>query len=393
MSKVKAILMKKKILITGGAGFIGSHLIPLLSNYDLYIVDSLLPQVHGENADFKKIQNYPFVQECIKANINEFHTYSHLLSQVDIIIHLAAYTGTGQSMYQLAAYFENNVTGTAQLLQAIAEHGKKVEKIILSSSRAVYGEGAYISKKYNRVSPPTRKKENLEKGKFSPVYLEDEELSIAATKESDPLQPVSVYGMTKLLQEQLVNNYCFQNTQTNAIVFRFQNVYGPGQSLANPYTGVLGIFSNLMRKNLPIEIYEEGKIARDFVFVGDVVSTIVESIHNEAFDGKTINLGSGELSKLTDVAYLMKSKIGSDSSIQLTTQFRLGDIAGNYADNSLLKSIYPFEPTSLSIGMKKYTDWILQQPIDNNSIDVFRDSIGVLKENGLMGSAIVKDHP
>lgn len=385
--------MKQKILITGGAGFIGSHLIPLLSAHELYIVDALLPQVHGENADFKIIQAYPFVKECIKANINEVHTYSHILLQVDCIIHLAAYTGTGQSMYQLANYYENNVTATAQLLQAIGEHGKQVKKIILSSSRAVYGEGAYLSKKYNRVCPASRKKEDLESGKFNPIYLEDHALKITTTKESDLLQPVSVYGMTKLLQEQLVLNYCFQNIQTNAIIFRFQNVYGPGQSLLNPYTGVLGVFSNLMRNNLPVEIYEDGHLTRDFIFVEDVVSMIFQSIQQEAFNGKIINLGSGELSKLTEVAYLLKSLLGSDSSIQLTPQFRLGDIAGNYADNCLLQSIYPFKPTSLTIGMKKYADWIQQQPIAFNTIELIKDSIGALKEKGLIGTATVKDHP
>jgi len=295
-------------------------------------------------------------------------------------------------MYQLSSYYENNVTGTAQLLQATSEHGKQVEKIILSSSRAVYGEGAYLSKNNKRVCPATRKKEDLAMGKFSPIYLEDKVLSITATKESDVLQPVSVYGMNKLIQEQLVTNYCFQNTNTKAIIFRFQNVYGPGQSLANPYTGVLGVFSNLMRSNLPVEIYEEGQLARDFVFVDDVVLMILESLQNEAFDSNTINLGSGELSKLIEVAYLLKSLLGSDSSIQITPQFRLGDIAGNYSDNSFLKTICSFEPTSLQNGMKKYVDWIQQQPIDINTIEHIRDSIEALKENGLMGTAIVKDH-
>ncbi len=384
--------MKQSILITGGAGFIGSHLIPLLQDYEIYIVDSLLPQVHGENADFKAIQVYPFVIECIQADINDLSTYSHILSKVDYIIHLAAYTGTGQSMYQLSTYYKNNVTGTEQLVHAIGEHGKKVKKIILSSSRAVYGEGAYLSNKYNRVCPAVRKKEDLEKGKFGPVFLDDELLSITATKESDLLQPVSVYGMNKLLQEQLIANYCFQNTQTKAIIFRFQNVYGPGQSLSNPYTGVLGVFSNLMRSNLPIEIYEDGQLARDFVFVDDVVLMILESLQNDAFNGNTFNLGSGELSKLIDVAYLMKSLLGSNSTIQITPQFRLGDIAGNYADNNLLKTIYPFNPTSLQNGMKKYVDWIIQQPINTNTINQIRDSIEVLKENGLLGTAIPTNH-
>lgn len=379
--------MKQRILITGGAGFIGSHLIPLLSNYELYIVDALLPQVHGENANFKSLQQYPFVKEYVHANITDVSAYEYLLPQVDYIIHLAAYTGTGQSMYQLNTYYENNVTATAQLIKAIEQHGKQVKKIILSSSRAVYGEGAYISKKYGRVCPPSRKKEDLAKGKFNPVYLDDDALTIAATQENDLLQPVSVYGTNKLMQEQLISNYCFHNSQTKAVIFRFQNVYGPGQSLSNPYTGVLGVFSNLMRSNLPIDIYEHGNLVRDFVFVEDIVAMIVESITNHAFDGAILNIGSGELSKLKSVAELLKTLLSSTSSIEITSQFRLGDIAGNYADNSRLNSIYPFKPTSLAAGLKKYADWILEQEIKASSLQLIQDSFTELKETGVLGAA------
>lgn len=384
--------MKQRILITGGAGFIGSHLIPILSNYDLYIVDALLKQVHGENASFTSIQQYSFVKECVQANIADVSAYEHLLSQVDYIIHLAAFTGTGQSMYQLNAYYENNVTATAQLIKAIEQHGKQVKKIILSSSRAVYGEGAYMSEKYGRVSPPCRKKEDLAIGKFSPVHLEDDALTIVATCENDLLQPVSVYGTNKLMQEQLISNYCFHNTSTKAVIFRFQNVYGPGQSLQNPYTGVLGVFSNLMRSNLPIDIYENGNLVRDFVFVIDIVSMIVESITNHAFDNTILNIGSGEFSKLTSVAELLKMLLSSDSSIKVTAQFRLGDIAGNYADNSLLTSIYPFKPTGLAAGLKEYADWILEQEIKSSSLQLIQDSFSELKQSGVLGAANSANH-
>ena len=304
--------MIKNVLISGGAGFIGSNIaIKLIDKgFNVTILDSLSPQIHSEDPynnsfTFKRVLSSD--ARFIKGSVTIREDWRKALIGQDIVIHLAAETGTGQSMYQIEKYNEVNVMGTALLLDILTNEENGIQKIIVASSRAIYGEGKYHCILHGEVYPETRIESDLSNKDFEckcPVCGGAVELM--PTDEESLYKPTSVYGLSKQTQEQMVL-IVGKSLNIPAIAFRYQNVYGPGQSLSNPYTGILSIFSTQLKNNNPINIFEDGKESRDFVFIDDVVNGTIAGLLNSDADYKVINIGSGEVTDVLTVAKLLKS--------------------------------------------------------------------------------------
>ena len=261
-----------KVLITGGAGFIGQHLVRFLVERGLSvtILDNFLPQVHGPGG--KLSEDLAARVRLVHGDVADPIAMQDALKGVGRIVHLAAETGTGQSMYEVGRYARTNLEGTAQIFEVLAKSpNHKVDRIVVASSRAVYGEGAYRCERDGVVYPVPRSSAEKQSGYFDPFCpLCKKTCTAAATPESAPPQPSSFYGLTKLTQEQMVLLFG-QVFGIPSVALRYQNVFGPGQSLQNPYTGILAIFSNLARVGQPIRVLEDGRESRDFVYIDDMV--------------------------------------------------------------------------------------------------------------------------
>jgi len=374
------------ILVTGGAGFIGSNLVLKLINkgYNVRVLDNLSKQIHGENPEesilYKSIKKKV---EFIRGDVRNIDIWNSALVNIDVVVHFAAETGTGQSMYEINKYTYVNVNGTASLLDYITNIKHSVKKIIIASSRAIYGEGKYKCNEHGVVYPLTREAVDMEKGDFEvkcPICNKD--VSILPTDEESKIHPISVYGITKQVQEELVL-VCCKSLGIPAISFRYQNVYGPGQSLQNPYTGILSIFSTCLMNNKPINIFEDGKESRDFVYIDDVVSATIKGIESEISGCMTVNVGNGIPTNVLTVAEALKNLYKSQSEITISGNYRLGDIRHNVADITILKKKLGYIPTvSFTDGIKNFTDWVRGQDIKNED-NYYEKSIVELKEKGL----------
>ena len=275
-------------------------------------------------------------------------------------------------MYMINQYNEVNIMGTSNLLQAISSLGNKsnVKKIILSSSRSVYGEGKYKCPKCGIVYPAARKREKMQLGDFD-MYCDDcgHKLEKQLTSEDSMIKPASLYAYTKYAQERMLQTMC-PALGLDYTIFRFQNVYGVGQSLKNPYTGILSIFSTLMLENKPINIFEDGLESRDFINVVDTATAVIQSINETKSNSEIINIGSGVGTSVIEIAQFLKKAYNSNSGINITGDFRIGDIAHNIADISKAKSILGFEPKiSLEQGLRQFCDWVIGQSIDNGGYE------------------------
>jgi len=357
--------MGKKVLITGGAGFIGSNLsLKLLDKgYEVVVLDNLLPQLHGNKEDSLLFNSIKGKVEFIEADVRDRVALRSALSGVSVIVHLAAETGTGQSMYEVDRYVDVNCRGTAILLELLQSGGNKVEKVILSSSRAVYGEGKYRNKKGEIIYPVSRSEKNMSAGKFEPVGQNEEELELMATDELSAISPLSIYAVTKFNQEQYLRIIC-SALGIPSVIFRFQNVYGPGQSLKNPYTGILSIFSTQIKNKSAINIFEDGLETRDFVFIDDVVEAIILGIEKKEADNEIFNVGSGVATNVLHVAQTLKNYYQSDIEIKVTGNYRVGDIRHNYADISRIGKLLGFVPSvDFETGLKRFANWVNRQQI------------------------------
>ena len=243
--------MSQKVLITGGAGFIGSRLAHRFSQagFEVVVLDSLSPQVHGANPDEDSslLKRTKEVARVIEGTVTSKDDLRDSLDGVSLVVHLAAETGTGQSMYEIDRYVATNVGGTSKLLEILVNEEHAVRRIVVASSRSIYGEGAYKADDGTTVYPPHRSEADLDAGRFDVTLGDLGPLTMVATGEDAKLHPSSVYGITKQMQESLVMTVA-PTAGVEAVSLRYQNVYGPGQSLANPYTGILSIFSNLIRQ-------------------------------------------------------------------------------------------------------------------------------------------------
>ena len=366
----------KKILVTGGSGFIGAEIVNQLYNmgrWDVTVLDCMSEQIHGK--EWRQSYLYKSIEgKCsfIKGSVCELDTVMDAINDCEYILHLAAETGTGQSMYQINQYNETNVMGTSNLLQAISLAGKnsKVKKIILSSSRSVYGEGRYDCPNCGVIYPDSRNKERMLSGDFN-FYCPNcgQKMSLLPTTEDSEIKPVSLYAYTKYAQEMMLKTMC-PAMGINYTLFRFQNVYGVGQSLKNPYTGILSVFSTLMLENKPVNIFEDGLESRDFVNVRDIARGVIDSIENDKSNEETINLGSGINTSVIEIAEILKKHYGSSSEIKITGDFRIGDIAHNKADITRAREILNFTPTiCLEDGLKEFCSWVVRQDKDNSGYE------------------------
>jgi dTDP-L-rhamnose 4-epimerase len=376
--------MQKKILITGGAGFIGSKLANRLSKngHQVRVLDCLSPQVHG--SDPKKSSLFLTLNkeiEFIYGDVTHREDLTKALSGVDTVVHLAAETGTGQSMYAIQQYSDVNIGGTALLLDVIANNQLPITKIIVASSRAIYGEGKYHCKQHNFIFPYQRKEEAMAVGDFS-VYcpLCNLPADVVATDEDSPAKPCSVYGVTKFTQEQMVLTVG-KALGISAIALRYQNVYGPGQSLSNPYTGILSIFSSRIRNKSSINIFEDGNESRDFVFIDDVVSVTAMAVEFSERVVDTYNVGSGTPTDVKSIAETLQKLLQQKVETKISGQFRIGDIRHNFADLKKVKDKFSFEPTvKIEKGLAIFADWV---KTEHTQIDHYEESLEELKVKGL----------
>lgn len=375
----------KHVLITGGAGFIGQRVARALLNHgtQVRILDNFSPQIHATEILPGDLSEQV---ELIKADVRDRDAMAQALQGVDGLIHLAAETGTGQSMYEIDRYFSVNVQGTATMLDLLQNTNcaPDLNNIVIASSRAVYGEGAYHCAIHGMVFPEQRTRLHMSAGAFEPLCpVCSSSVSLLPTPESSPFMPMSMYGLTKQVQEQAV--LMFARTRgINGFGLRYQNVYGPGQSLKNPYTGILAVFSNLARQNQGIEIYEDGLESRDFVYIDDVVEATVRSInYSDQFVG-ALNVGSGQSTSVMTVAEEIKAYFYSDSTIKVTGAFRIGDIRHNIADVSRLEQVLDFVPSvQFKQGLANFLDWAAEQAPEDKA--AYTRSVNELAARGLMG--------
>ena len=366
----------KKVLVTGGSGFIGAEIVNQLYNtggWEITVLDSMTEQIHGK--DWGNSYLYKTIEgKCrfIKGSVCDLSIVQDAIRDCEVVLHLAAETGTGQSMYRINQYNETNVMGTSNLLQAISVLGSesKVKKIILSSSRSVYGEGKYECPYCGVVYPDGRSKAKMLDGDFN-FYCPNcgEKLILLSTTEDSAIKPASLYAYTKYAQEMMIRTMC-PAMDIEYTIFRFQNVYGVGQSLKNPYTGILSVFSTLMLDNKPVNIFEDGLESRDFINVKDIAAGVITAIDEPKSNRETINLGSGINTSVFNIAEILKKHYGSSSEIKVTGDFRIGDIAHNKADIKKAEEILDFKPmVGLDDGLKDFCTWVVGQEKDNSGYE------------------------
>lgn len=375
----------KNILITGGAGFIGSNLSLALINkgYIVTVLDNLSTQIHGENPEitsplYNSIRNKV---NFIKGTVTSRTDWEKALKNQDVIVHFAAETGTGQSMYCIEKYTEVNIQGTSIMLDILANQKHSVKKIVIASSRSIYGEGKYMHPEFGAVYPNHRNEEDMLAGRFEVTYKDYSNLKLVGTDEESKIHPSSVYGITKQNQEQMIMTVC-PTLGIAPVAFRYQNVYGPGQSLSNPYTGILSIFSTQIRNGNGIQIFEDGKETRDFVFIDDVVNATILGIEKQEANNEIFNVGTGVATDVLTVAKTLIDAYMIDVPVKVTDKFRLGDIRHNYADMSKIKDLLQFEPqVFFEEGIQKFTKWVLSQEIEEDNLEA---SLVEMKKKGLL---------
>lgn len=369
-----------KFLITGGAGFIGKWLLEKLPfDADVVIIDSLDRQVHRITHDFAP--ELKARATCIKADVQGIEEHIEAIEGTDVVIHLASQTGTGQSMYEISRYVQQNTNGTAKLLELVSKLEYKPRRMILSSSRAVYGDGAYTDGKeiyYSRG----RRVEDLQQGIWEVCNDQGEPLQSLPMQERHLTKPTSVYGLTKLWQEQLMQNYC-ESQNIDLVTLRFQNVYGPKQELSNPYTGIIGIFTNAIAQGNPLELFEDGLVTRDFVFVGDVAEAVVQCALHELPLSSIMNVGTGQAVTLIDVVETIAELVGKPAQYTVSGRFRMGDVRHAIADMSHYKTLLgQWSSTSLKAGLAQYLEWYLgQEPLSQEALQA---SFKEMERTGLL---------
>lgn len=370
-----------KILISGGAGFIGSNLSLKLieKGYSVTVLDNLSPQIHTENSPL-----YNSIKEkvtFIKGSVLNYDDWKKALDGVDVVVHLAAETGTGQSMYEIERYTDVNIKGTSIFLDILANEPHSVKKMVISSSRAIYGEGKYECLIHGTVYPIERIDSDLAQGDFEvkcPIC--NSTVTLHATDEESKIHPTSIYGITKQVQEQMFMVMA-KSLNIPAVAFRYQNVYGAGQSLSNPYTGILSIFSTRIKNNNDITIFEDGLESRDFVYVDDVVDATILGIESDSANNEVFNVGLGNQIDVLTVAKSLIEAYQSNSQIIVSGNYRLGDIRHNYADLYKINTVLGFTPKiSFSEGIQRFTTWVNNQEIIE---DQYEKSIQEMKEKGL----------
>ena len=319
----------------------------------------------------------------VRGDVRDESIWTAAVRDQQVIVNLAAETGTGQSMYEVAKYEQVNLAGTSLLYDRLAKQpGHGVERIVVASSRAIYGEGAYTCPNHGLVFPQPRSSAEKKAGSFDPVCPVCAAACVSVpTPETAPCQPSSFYGLTKQVQEQMTLLFG-QVLGIPSVALRYQNVYGPGQSLKNPYTGILAIFSNLARTGVDINIFEDGEESRDFVYIDDVVRATVASIHSADTTSFAANVGSNERTTVMHVAQSVNRYFGEKSKIHISGAFREGDIRHGVADLTRAKAKLNYDPSvRFQEGLKNFLAWAEESEPE---LDGYQRSLNELESRGLL---------
>jgi dTDP-L-rhamnose 4-epimerase len=372
----------QRVLITGGAGFIGSRLARrlLALGHEVSILDKFSPQIHGDNADLPA--DLRSSVQLFRGDVRDLELCRRALEGQTVLVHLAAETGTGQSMYRVRHYTEVNIGATAGLMELLLSGKFPLHTMVVASSRAIYGEGAAQCPAHGLVYPDARSRHTMEAGDFEPKCPHcGSATSMLPTSEEAPLHPSSLYGLTKQVQEQMVLMYA-ATLGINGFALRYQNVYGPGQSLKNPYTGILAIFSNQARANEPINIFEDGRESRDFVHIDDVVEATRLCVEASAQRPIALNVGTGVAVTVAEVVKHTLDYFSSSSQVTVTGAFRLGDIRHNCASVERLRATLGFVPSrQFAGGLREFLAWASGERLEARN---YEQSLDEMRKAGLM---------
>jgi dTDP-L-rhamnose 4-epimerase len=365
--------MRKQILITGGAGFVGSHLADglLRAGHSVRVLDDLTPQVHPCG-----VPDYlsPDV-ELVRGDVRDPNLVKDVLKGVDVVYHFAATVGVGQSMYEISRYMSVNTQGTAELLQAILDCKSRVEKIVVASSMSIYGEGRYVCTQCGRAAtPPVRTIAQLKRGEWDlHCNVCNGMLKPQPTAEDKPSEINSVYALSKRDQEEL----CLIYGRTYGLpvtALRFFNIYGTRQALSNPYTGVAAVFgSRMLNGNAPL-IFEDGEQMRDFVSIQDIVRANMLAMERPESNGEVINVGSGKPITIRRVAELLSKSLGVTLEPVITNKFRAGDIRHCFGDISKARRLLAYEPqVSHEEGFQELAQWLSSQQAEDKADTMLKE--------------------
>lgn len=373
--------MAEKILVTGGAGFIGSHLVDglLEEGYHVRVFDNLDPQVHPEG----KIPDYLNKEaEFLQGDVRDRVALKNAIKDVRYIFHEAAAVGVGQSMYEIYRYTDINTMGCANLLDILVNIPNSCEKLIVASSMSIYGEGKYKCDEHGIIYPKLRPENQLHSrewemkcptcGKYSKKL---------PTDESKPLYPTSIYAINKRDHEEMVISTGIAY-KIPSVALRYFNVYGSRQALSNPYTGVMAIFSSRILNNNPPFINEDGCQTRDFIHVKDVVNANILSLKSDAANYQVFNVGSGKPLKIIEIAENLIKIMGKDGNLKpiIANKFRAGDIRHCFSDTSKINKILGFSPrVPFEKGFEELIDWVSKQKAEDN----FDKAQSELEKHGL----------
>lgn len=354
-----------KILVTGGAGFIGSHLVDALvgAGHDVRVLDSLEPQVHGEHAG-RPVYLHPKAELRV-ADVRDRAAVAAALEGVEAVFHEAAAVGVAQSMYEIERYVGANSLGVAALLEELVARRDRIRRLVVASSMSLYGEGACRDADGRPAYPGMRPLAQLEDRRFDPLDARGRPLEAVPTPESKPLAPTTVYAVTKRDHEELAlavgGAYGIPVS-----VLRYFNVYGPRQALSNPYTGVMAIFAaRLLNGRAPL-VFEDGAQTRDFVHVSDVVQANLLALASDAAVGKVFNVGTGRATTIAEIARVLSRALGASLDPKITGEFRAGDVRHCVADIARIRKELGFEPrVSLDAGVRNLLDWLRGQEADD----------------------------
>jgi dTDP-L-rhamnose 4-epimerase len=358
-----AINVPVKTLVTGGAGFIGSHVVArlLAAGDDVVVLDSLEAQVHDGVPPA-----VPREVQFIHGSVGDSALACHALDGVDRVVHLAAAVGVGQSMYEMSRYVDVNTLATARFLEQLVERSEPLTRVVVASSMSIYGEGAYLCPSHGHLAPPPRPEEQLVARQWE-VRCEHcgEPLQPIATGERKPLLPTSIYAITKRDQEEmcLVAGGAYG---IPTVALRFFNAYGPGQALSNPYTGAAAIFSSRLLNDRPPLIFEDGEQSRDFIHVSDVARAVVLALDSERAVGRSINVGTGRSVTIAEVAQILADGLGKEIAPTRPGKYRAGDIRHCYADTMLAEELLDFRASvRLEDGIEELIGWVRTQTADD----------------------------